>query len=84
MAAAKKTTKVPRAKAKAKAKGDEPKTYSATVELNTTKAPFAVHGKFLKASADYIKILGEVGDDIGSVIMVPIRMVKVIYLKEQS
>lgn len=77
----KKTTKVPRTKTP---KEEGPKEYTATVELNTTKAPYTIHGKFLKASTDYIKILGEVGDDIGSVIMVPVHMVKVIYLKERS
>jgi hypothetical protein len=59
------------------------KEYSATVVLNTTKAPFQVSGKFLSASADYIKVLGEIGDDIGKVIMVPVPMVKVIYLDER-
>jgi hypothetical protein len=62
----------------------KPKEYSATVELNTTKAPFTVHGKFLKASTDYITILGEIGDDIGKKIMVPVHMVKVIYLTERD
>jgi Mn-containing catalase len=60
------------------------KTYHASIVLNTTKAPFQVSGAFISASADYIKVRGEVGDDIGKVIMVPVPMVKVIYLTEDS
>lgn len=58
--------------------------YHASITLNTTKAPFVVHGKFLSASADYIRVLGEVGDDIGKIIMVPSNMVKLIHLTEIS
>lgn len=78
VAGKKKTKTVP------KAKEPKAKSYHASVMLNTTKAPYQVSGKFLKASTDYIKILGEVGDDIGKVIMVPVHMVKVIYLTENS
>lgn len=75
--------KKPKSATKAK-KPEGPKEYHASVMLNTTKAPYQVSGKFLKASSDYITILGEVGDDIGKVIMVPVHMVKVIYLTENS
>lgn len=78
VAGKKKTTKSKTTKA------EKPKEYSATIELNTTKAPFTVHGKFLKASTDYITVLGEIGDDIGKKIMVPVHMVKVIYLTERD
>lgn len=57
-------------------------TYHATITLNTTKAPFAVSGKYLSASKDYVKLLGETGDDIGKIIMVPQHMVKVIHMVE--
>jgi hypothetical protein len=77
MAAGKEKVKVPRAK-----KGT--KTYHATVLLNTTKAPFQVSGAFIAASKDYIKVRGDVGDDIGKTIMVPVPMVKVVYLTEVS
>ena len=60
------------------------KSYHASIQLNTTKVPYAVSGKFLSASDDYVRLLGEVGDDIGKIIMVPKSMVKVIYLTEAS
>jgi hypothetical protein len=59
-------------------------TYHATIVLNTTKAPFQVSGAFIAANKDYIKVRGEVGDDIGKIIMVPVPMVKVVYLTENS
>jgi hypothetical protein len=60
------------------------KEYRASIVLNTTKAPYQVSGKFLAASKDYVRVLGETGDDIGKIIMVPQSMVKVIYLVEIS
>jgi hypothetical protein len=68
-------------KADPKPKATKPE-YLATITLNTTKAPFAVSGKFLSASDNYVKLLGEVGDDIGKIIMVPQHMVKVIHMVE--
>jgi hypothetical protein len=67
-----------------KAKTPKAKTYHASIQLNTTKAPYAVSGAFIAANKDYIKVRGEVGDDIGKIIMVPVFMVKVVYLTEDS
>lgn len=68
------------AKTKAKVKP----TYHATVLLNTTKAPFQVSGAFIGASTDFVKLRGEVGDDIGKTIMVPRHAIKVVYLTEDT
>lgn len=69
---------------KKKPKSDKPQTYHATVLLNTTKAPFQVSGAFIAADRAQVKIRGEVGDDIGKIIIIPIPMVKVVYLTEDS
>lgn len=68
---------------KKKAKEQKP-AYHATVLLNTTKAPFQISGAFIAANERQVKIRGEVGDDIGKTIIIPIHMVKVVYLTEDA